>query len=66
MIYNPFTKLGIQATKDKNVINDAFKQLKSGNLTEKQSFELNVSWKDCLFYADTDGDMSLFGEIHYN
>ena len=66
MIYNPFQKLGIQPTKNNDVINDAFKQLKSTNLTEKELFELRVSWQDCLFYADSYGDLRLFGDVNYN
>lgn len=66
MIYNPFQKLGIQPTNNIEVINDAYKNLNLLILSANELHKLNLARQDCLFYAEADGDLTFFCDLHYN
>jgi len=66
-MYNPFQILGIQATRDKELINEAFNRLRSNHLSDPNLlYELTVAHEDCLLYASAEGEMNLFSDLNAN
>jgi hypothetical protein len=70
MIENPFRVLGIQPTKDRKAIseayNDSYNKLVINGASEKEFWDLKVACQNCEMYALENGDVDLFTDFDRN
>ena len=66
MDYDPFKMLRIDPTLDEEAIEEAYENAKAELNSSGQLWHLKVAYQNCLLYAQSGGDESLFKNEHLN